>query len=111
MEILNLERKKIANYIERIRPQVEVRKSVDLGYSFSEKEVILFETRPQSNDSTQLNHYPFVKAKYIKAHKHWKIYWMSATDKWELYTPNPTVRDLAEFIEIVEDDEHGYFRG
>lgn len=111
MEILNFEEKIIAIYVESIRPPVEVRKSVDLGYSFSEKEVVLFEIRPQWNNETQLNHYPFVKAKYIKAHKHWKIYWMSATDKWELYKPMPTVRDLAEFVEVVEDDEMGCFRG
>lgn len=111
MEILNFEEKIIANYIESIRPAVEVRKSVDLGYSFSENEVILFEIRPQWSDSTQMNHFPFVKAKYIKAHKHWNIFWMNAAGKWELYSPNSTVRDLAEFVEIVEEDENGCFRG
>lgn len=111
MEILNFDEKIIANYIESIRPPEEIRKSVDLGYSFSVKEVVLFEIRPKWSDEPQLTHYPFVKAKYIKAHKHWKIYWMSAAGKWELYTPNPTVRDLAEFVDIVEDDELGCFRG
>lgn len=111
MEILNFDEKIIANYVENIRPPADVRKNVDLGYAFSEKEVVLFEIRPQWNNETQLNHYPFVKAKYIKAHKHWKIYWLSATEKWELYTPNPTVRDLAEFVDIVEEDELGCFRG
>lgn len=111
MEILNFDEKIIANYIESIRPPAELRKSVDLGYSFSENEVILFEIRPKWNDDTQLNHHPFVKAKYIKLHQHWKIYWMSAAGKWELYKPNPTVRDLAEFVDTVEDDELGYFRG
>ena len=111
MEILNFDEKIIANYIESIRPPAEVRKNVDLGYSFTEKEVVLYEIRPSSIETNRLTHYPFVKAKFIKAHKHWKIYWMSATDKWELYTPNPTVRDLAEFVDVVEDDELGYFRG
>ena len=111
MEILNFDEKIIANYVESIRPPADVRKNVDLGYTFSEKEVVLFEIRPQWNNETQLNHYPFVKAKYIKVHKHWKIYWMSATEKWELYTLNPIVRDLAEFVDIVEEDELGCFRG
>ena len=111
MEILNFDEKIIAIYIESARPSVEVRKSVDLGYSFSEKEIILFEIRPQWNDPAQTNHYPFVKANYIKTSKCWKIYWMSAAGKWELYEPNPTVRDLAEFVDIVEEDELGCFRG
>jgi hypothetical protein len=72
---------------------------------------VLFEIRPSSGEPNRVIHYPFVKAKYIKVHKHWKIQWMSATDKWELYTPNPTARDLAEFIDIVEEDELGCFRG
>ncbi len=111
MEILNFDEKIIANYVESIRPPVEVRKIVDLGYTLSEKEVVLFEIRPISGETNRVAHYPFVKAKYVKVHKHWKIYWMSATGKWELYTPNPTVRDLAEFVDIVEGDELGYFRG
>ena len=111
MEVLNFDEKIIANYIEAIRPPAEVRKSVDLGYSFTEKEVVLFEIRPSLIETNRLNHYPFVKAKYIKAHKHWKIYWMSATDKWELYGHTPTVRDLADFVQVVEDDEMGCFRG
>lgn len=111
MEILNFDEKIIANYIESIRPPAELRKSVDLGYSFSEKEVILFEIRSSSDETNQLIHYPFVKAKFVKVHQNWKIYRMRGAGKWELYEPNPTVRDLAEFVDTVEEDELGYFRG
>lgn len=81
MEILNFDEKIIANYIESIRPPAEVRKSVDLGYSYTDKEVVLFEIRPKWSDNSQVIHYPFVKAKYIKSRKHWKIFWMSAKEK------------------------------
>jgi hypothetical protein len=111
METINFEEKIIENYIESIRPPVELRKKVDLGYSFKNNEVIFFEIRPLWNDETKTQHFPFVKAKFIKVQKVWKIYWMRANGKWELYGPNPMVHSIQSFIEIVEEDEHGCFRG
>ncbi len=111
METINFEEKIISNYIESIRPPVEMRNKIDVGYSFQNNEVVFFEIRPQWDDESIIHQYPFVKAKFVKSAKIWKIYWMRANGKWELYEPNPTVRDLAEFVEIVEEDEHGCFRG
>ncbi|HSO86288.1 MAG TPA: DUF3024 domain-containing protein [Draconibacterium sp.] len=111
MEEINFDEKIIANYIEAIRPPEEMRHKLDVGYSFENNEVVFFEIRPQWNDESIIHHYPFVKAKYVKSQKKWKIYWMRANEKWELYEPNPTVRNINSFIEIVEEDEHGYFRG
>jgi len=111
METINFEKKIIENYIESIRPPVEIRKKLDLGYSFVNNEVIFFEIRSQWNDETKVNQHPFVKAKYVKSQKIWKIYWMRTNGKWELYEPNPVVHSINSFIEIVEEDEHGCFRG
>jgi hypothetical protein len=111
METINFDEKIVKNYIESIRPPVEIRKKLDLGYSFINNEFLLFEIRPQWNDDSNYNQYPFVKAKYVKSQKLWKIYWMRGNGKWELYEPNPTVHSINSFIEIVEEDEHGCFRG
>ena len=111
METINFEEKIIEKYVESIRPPVELRKKVDLGYSFENNEVVLFEIRPHWNDESKFHKYPFVKAKYIKSQKIWKIYWLRDNGKWELYEPNPIVHSINSFIEIVEEDEHGFFRG
>jgi len=111
METINFEEKIIEKYVESIRPPVELRKKVDLGYSFENNEVVLFEIRPHWNDETKVHKYPFVKAKYIKSQRAWKIYWLQANGKWESYKPNPIVHSINSFIEIVEEDEHGCFRG
>lgn len=111
METLNFDERQIANYIESIRPPVELRKKIDVGYHFTEDEVVIFEIRPDWNVDTLFHEYPFVKAKYIKSTKIWRIYWLKANGKWELYGPTPEVRNIASFIEIVEEDEHGCFRG
>ena len=111
METINFEERIISNFIESIRPPVEMRNQIDIGYSYQNYEIIFFEIRPQWNDESKVHQYPFVKAKYVKSQKLWKIYWMRDNGNWELYEPNPTVHSINSFIEIVEDDEFGFFRG
>ncbi len=111
MEILNFEEKIIANYIESIRPPVEVRKQLDIGYTFENNELIIFEIRPFFMDETKIINSPFVRTKFVKSRKIWKIYWMRASGKWELYEPDPIVKDLPAFFEILDLDEYGCFRG
>ena len=111
MEIINFEEKILSNYIELIRPPVEMRNQLDIGYSFKNNEVIIFEIRPQWNDESKIHQYPFVRAKFVQSRKIWKIYWLRASGKWELYQPNPVVHNIQSFIDIVEEDEHGCFRG
>lgn len=111
MDTINFEQKIIENYIESIRPPVEMRNKVDIGYTFEKNEVLIFEIRPDWIDETIYHQYPYVKAKFVTSQKIWKIYWLSVSGKWELYQPNPTVHNIQSFIEIVEEDEHGCFRG
>lgn len=111
METINFDQKIIENYIESIRPPVEMRNKIDIGYSFENKEVIFFEIRPDWNDETKFHQYPFVKAKFVKSQKIWRIYWMRASGKWVLYEPKPVASDISSFIEIVEENENGCFRG
>jgi hypothetical protein len=111
MRILNINEKTIADYIQTKRPPAEVRDQLDLGYSFKNNEAILFEIRPDWNDESKKNQYPFARCKYVKTQQIWKIYWMRASGKWELYEPNPTVADIHSFIEIIESDEYSCFFG
>ena len=111
METINFEEKIISNYIESIRPPLEMRNKIDVGYSYRNNEVIFFEIRPQWNDETIYHSYPFIKAKFVKSDRLWKIFRFRSNGKWELYEPCPTVHSIESFIEIVEEDELGFFRG
>jgi len=111
MGIININEKRIDDYIQAKRPPVELREQVDLGYSFKNNEVLLFQIRPQWDDQSKKNEYPFARCKYVKTQQIWKIYWMRASGKWELYEPNPKVADIESFIKIIESDEHGCFWG
>ncbi len=111
MDIININEKRIADYIQTKRPPVELRERVDLGYSFKNNEVILFEIRQKWNDPSKKNQLPFARCKYVKTQQIWKIYWMRASGKWELYEPKSKVTHIQSFIEIVESDEYSCFRG
>jgi len=109
--IINFYEKIVQKYIEQKRPPVELRDKVDLGYSFEDQKVILFSIRPDWHDPNKKMESPIAKAWYTKTNKNWKIYWMRASGKWVLYEPHPEVKDIASFLEVVEEDIHGCFWG
>ena len=111
MSIVNINEKRVSDYIQTKRPPVELREQVDLGYSFKNNEVILFEVRPEWDDESKKSEYPFARCKYVKTQQIWKIYWMRASGKWELYEPKPKVADIESFIKIIESDEYHCFWG
>ena len=53
----------------------------------------------------------FAKAKYVISRKLWKLYWMRASGKWELYKPSGEHDWLEGVIETIENDQYGCFFG
>ena len=53
----------------------------------------------------------FAKATYVKSKKIWKIYWQRADLKWHGYEPNPEVKQIEDFLSVVDQDEYGCFFG
>ena len=109
-QIIDFQEKLIERYIENKRPPLELRDQVDLGYTYEDHVVELFEIRPQWNDDTKKIKSSFAKSKYVKSKKIWKVYWMRASGKWQLYEPGE-VKNLSEFLAIVEADKLGCFWG
>ena len=78
----------IKNFVEQKRPKdLEIRKQIDLGYSWDGRTAILFEIRPQWNDPSIIRENPIAKIVFTKTTKIWKLYWMRSTGKWEFYMP------------------------
>ncbi|WP_372646039.1 DUF3024 domain-containing protein [Ancylomarina sp.] len=111
MSILNINEKRVSDYIQTKRPLVELREQIDLGYSFKNNEVILFQIRPQWDDHSKKVECPYARCKYVKSQQVWKVYWMRATGTWKLYEPDPIVSNVESFIRIIESDEHSCFWG
>jgi hypothetical protein len=99
------------NYIAKIRPPKEIRDKVDINYRLGNQSIVLFEIRPIWNDKTKYQTHDFAKAIFNKKNNIWKIYWLGANLKWNLYRQQPTVKNVRDFIEVVDLDTHGCFKG
>ncbi|MEO6549953.1 MAG: DUF3024 domain-containing protein [Ferruginibacter sp.] len=108
LSILEYEIKKLT---EAMRPPVELRDEVDVGYKFEKNSLEIFEIRPKWDDKSVMQNYPFAKARFIKSKSIWKIYWRRASGNWDLYVPNPEVRQVSDFFKLIDEDKHGVFQG
>lgn len=102
----------IKKYIESKRPEdAEIRKQLDMGYSYDGTIAILYEIRPVWDNPTEIQHIEYAKIRFYKSKRRWKLYWMRASLKWELYDPFPESTHLEKIIEIINEDKHGCFYG
>jgi hypothetical protein len=99
------------NFIEKERPSENIRHLVDLSYKIEDQSIIIFELRPHVIKPEEKIESRVAKTTFIKSKNHWKVFWLRANLKWENYKPKPIVRDLKEFIKLVEEDKLGCFWG
>ena len=99
------------NFIARKRPPENIRPKLDIGYKIEEQSITVFEIRPQWDKPEVIREHPVARTTFVKAKNHWKVFWMRADLKWHSYTPTPTVKSIAEFTKLVEEDKHHCFWG
>ena len=99
------------NFITRKRPPEHIRPKLDIGYKIEEQSIIVFEIRPQWDKPEIIREHPVAKTTFVKTKNHWKVFWMRADLKWHSYTPTPTVKTIAGFTNLVEEDKHHCFWG
>ena len=99
------------NYLEEVRPPEEIRNQLDIGYKIEDQSVVLVEIRPIWTNPSEIREYGYAKATFIKSKNVWRIFWMRASLKWQSYEPMPEVVTLQEFLEIVDEDKMGCFKG
>lgn len=107
----NIQEKTIQEFLKKRRPPEGIRSQLDVGVTYENQVVEIFEIRPQWDDPKIIRHHPMAKSRYIKSKKIWKVYWMRASGKWEPYPLRPQVTHLSEFLDIVDRDELGCFWG
>jgi hypothetical protein len=95
-------------YMEKVRPNEETRKQIDICYKFDNQSIIIFELR---NINNKVIESPIAKAKYVKTEDRWQILWQRADMKWHIYEPKSGVKTLNGFIKVIEKDEYGCFWG
>jgi hypothetical protein len=103
----------VQRYLDGRRPPPpHIRSEVDLGCRVIGQSVEMFEIRQvwKGKPGEKMEH-PFAKATYVKSKAVWKIYWQQADLKWHRYEPNSEVKNIEEFLAVVEKDEYGCFYG
>ncbi|MFP4555690.1 MAG: DUF3024 domain-containing protein [Bacteroidales bacterium] len=109
--IVDFNEKMVEQFIESIRPPKELRDKIDISYSYSNNILEIFEVHPQWDDTSKMRQHPRARAKFIKSHGVWRIYWMRASGKWEQYKPEPEVVGLSDFFKIIQEDTYSCFWG
>jgi glutamate synthase domain-containing protein 1 len=99
------------NFLEKRRPPEHLRTQVDLSYKIEDESVVVFELRPSWDRPDEVREKPIAKATFIKEKGSWKIFSVSANQRWEIYKSVPTVNDLREFAKLVDADKDGIFWG
>lgn len=101
----------LENYLAEVRPDPEIRHKIDLGYQIIGQSVILNEILPRWDNPKEIMTINNAKATYVKNKNIWKVFWRRADNKWHPYTPNPIVKTLQDFLELVKKDECQCFYG
>lgn len=110
--IIDINESTIKKYILSMRPDdPEIRAKLDFGYSYNGKVAILYEIRPIWNNPKETQKIEFAKIRFYKSRQEWKLYWMRASGKWELYEPFPESTYIEKIINIIEEDKYGCFYG
>ena len=110
--VIDINESTIKKYVESIRPDSsEIRTQLDFGYSYDKMVTELYEIRPSWNNPEEINNFPFAKIRFYKSRQLWKLYWMRASGKWNLYKPYPESTHLDKIIKVIKEDKHGCFYG
>ncbi|MBS1490107.1 MAG: DUF3024 domain-containing protein [Bacteroidetes bacterium] len=99
------------NFLSRVRPPEHIKPQLDIGYRIDGQNIFIFEIRPQWKNPEIICEYEIAKTTFVKTKNLWKVFWMRSNLKWYSYTPKPTVKTVAEFVRLVEEDKHGCFWG
>ncbi|MBK7964477.1 MAG: DUF3024 domain-containing protein [Bacteroidetes bacterium] len=98
-------------YMVQIRPPEHIRPKLDIGYRIEKLSVIIFEICPNFENPEIFIQFDFAKTTFIRRHKTWKVYWMRSSLNWDNYPTKNPIKNLSDFVRLIEDDEHGCFKG
>lgn len=99
----------IGAFVESVRPPVAIRNELDISFRISGQSIEIEECRPKwRGEPGEMSMLSIVKITFIRKKKAWRLYWMPSSLQWEMLTQVDT---LKEAIDIVRDDESGFFFG
>jgi hypothetical protein len=103
--------KLVGEFIEKRRPSAHIRSLLDLGFRVRGQSIEVFEIRPVWQNPNERIEEPVAKATYDSTRRVWAVYWQRGDLTWCRYDPDPEVKALEAFIELLDDDRHACFFG
>ncbi len=67
--------------------------------------------RPHFSDPTQQIEESVAKTRYVKTRNVWQVVWKRADLKWHRYPPQPEVKSIEAFLNLVAEDANCCFWG
>lgn len=102
-------KKEVGAFVESIRPPAHIRNELDILFTIEDQSVEIGEKRPVWRGGPgEFSVLTLAKITYVRTQKVWKLYWMRANEKWELYQTADTLNDALEMVRV---DAHGCFFG
>ena len=116
MAISEFEKKRfthiIKNYLKELRLPNHLSLDTQIDYRLTNQSIELFQIRPLYRGKPgETFEFPIIKTTYVKSKIIWKVFWQRRDLKWHSYEPNPVVKNLEEFIAVLNKDEYGCFYG
>jgi hypothetical protein len=102
-----LVKEKMAKFLQKRRPPVNIRDQVDLQYRIKDQSVTIFELRPRWN-TPEIIESPIAKTTYIRSQNIWQVYNMGRDLKWHVYA---NLDSFYGFLKAVDEDENSCFWG
>lgn len=103
--------KSIAAFMKKRRPPPHIRKELDLGCRIEGQSIEIFEVRPEWRNPEKTIEIPVAKCTYVRTQGTWKVYWQRQDLRWHRYEPDPEVKSIEAFFELVDRDEYACFFG
>ena len=101
----------LRSFLDRCRPPAHIRSKLDIGYSVDGQVVEVFEIRPDWKDEKIIRNHAFARLRFFKSRGLWRLYWLRANLKWDIYEPHADHKHLERALAVIEADEYGCFFG
>lgn len=114
MAFSELEKKRIEKIVGTFcdnRVPARARDQLKVGFRIEGQNIFLFESRPRWDDPSEWMDLDFAKLTYVKSRSAWKLYWMRASGKWNLYKPHGEDNDISKLFNTIDEDSNGCFFG
>jgi Protein of unknown function (DUF3024) len=105
-------KKIVGGFVESRRPPAHIRKEIDIAYKIQAHSILIFELREVWKGTPgQMMECMIAKATFARTTGIWKLFWQRRDLKWHGYETEVELKNIEQFVEIIQKDENSCFWG